>query len=580
MRPQSKFARRHLSLTLLAALFLLLVALPVLAEDGPDVVARDGSDIVLPQLDADELGVVSTEEDPLGLVPFSDFVKAHSFGIDVIEVWTCGIDDSPQRVVDKLRGQVTPYFDALSRGAYRTSFVVGGSLGSTGTESCLSETANRSPGTSNAALIAIPGGGGFAGPGNNGPHYPSNQRWAVVGYDHGFVTVAAHEIGHTIHFPHSFTGKAEGNDREYDNARDLMSGNYGTWTDDGSTHWGTYPWPYEAATINRYAAGWITPEEVRMVGVGRATFTLTPSSAGDEGYQMGVIRVDDGSYITLGASTKAPYDPIPQVWEGVDVYEVRKCPHENIVDCYNEQDFFGFRRHISRGDPFEFMKLEAYREPIDLVIPPGSTAEVGDRMVSVARGNGGRFLVEVSAGVFGDTKDSVFRKDIQWLLGERITLGCNPPENSLFCPGEGVTRGQMAAFLRRALPDLKESEGATDFSDDDTSVFEEDVEWLSSRGITRGCNPPANSAFCPTEPVTRGEMAAFLHRALPDLEPSRPPSEFTDVDGSSTFSDDIEWLSARGVTFGCNPPGNYEFCPNEPVTRGEMAAFLRRALTG
>jgi hypothetical protein len=35
------------------------------------------------------------------------------------------------------------------------------------------------------------------------------------------------------------------------------------------------------------------------------------------------------------------------------------------------------------------------------------------------------------------------------------------------------------------------------FSDDDGSIFEADIEWLAAEGITRGCNPPSNTMFCP-----------------------------------------------------------------------------------
>ncbi|RLE26461.1 MAG: hypothetical protein DRJ50_00860 [Actinobacteria bacterium] len=52
------------------------------------------------------------------------------------------------------------------------------------------------------------------------------------------------------------------------------------------------------------------------------------------------------------------------------------------------------------------------------------------------------------------------------------------------------------------------------FTDDDTSIFEADIEWLASEGITRGCNPPTNDRFCPDNNVTRGQMAAFLVRAF------------------------------------------------------------------
>jgi hypothetical protein len=51
---------------------------------------------------------------------------------------------------------------------------------------------------------------------------------------------------------------------------------------------------------------------------------------------------------------------------------------------------------------------------------------------------------------------------------------------------------------------------------------------------------------------------------------------FTDVPDTQTFHDDIEWLKDTGVTRGCNPPENTEFCPDRFTSRGEMAAFMKR----
>jgi hypothetical protein len=51
---------------------------------------------------------------------------------------------------------------------------------------------------------------------------------------------------------------------------------------------------------------------------------------------------------------------------------------------------------------------------------------------------------------------------------------------------------------------------------------------------------------------------------------------FTDVPDDNTFHDDIAWLADVGVTKGCNPPVNSEFCPEREVTRGQMAAFTHR----
>ncbi|MDH4115893.1 MAG: S-layer homology domain-containing protein [Acidimicrobiia bacterium] len=179
-----------------------------------------------------------------------------------------------------------------------------------------------------------------------------------------------------------------------------------------------------------------------------------------------------------------------------------------------------------------------------------------------------------ATGDFDDVAPSnVFADDIKWLAEAQITLGCNPPDNNLFCPGDNVTRGQMAAFLVRALG-LTAGDVDT-FTDDDNSVFQGDIEKLAKSGITRGCNPPTNDRFCPDDPVTRGQMAAFLVRAL-DLTES-DPDPFTD-DNGSVFEAEIAKLAHSGVTRGCNPPTNDLFCPDDFVTREQMAAFLHRAL--
>jgi len=169
----------------------------------------------------------------------------------------------------------------------------------------------------------------------------------------------------------------------------------------------------------------------------------------------------------------------------------------------------------------------------------------------------------------------LFASDIAWLYDAGITRGCNPPANDLYCPDDAVTRGQMAAFLVRAL-NLTAVDTAIDFVDDDGSVFEADIVKLATAGITRGCNPPLNDRYCPTDDVTRGQMAAFLVRAL-NLTAVNTAIDFVDDDGS-IFEADIVKLATAGITLGCNPPTNDEFCPEDPVTRGQMAAFLHRAL--
>ena len=88
-----------------------------------------------------------------------------------------------------------------------------------------------------------------------------------------------------------------------------------------------------------------------------------------------------------------------------------------------------------------------------------------------------------------------------------ITNGCT---EITFCPDEAVSREQMAAFLVRSLG-LEIWEGGTPLIDDDGSLFEAEIDTLNHHGITTGCT---ETTFCPTEAVTRGQMAAFLIRVL------------------------------------------------------------------
>jgi hypothetical protein len=174
-----------------------------------------------------------------------------------------------------------------------------------------------------------------------------------------------------------------------------------------------------------------------------------------------------------------------------------------------------------------------------------------------------------------DIGGSIFYDSIAYIWQEGITKGCNPPTNDLFCPNGNVTRGQMAAFLTRAL--ALPSPSGDHFTDDEASIFEGDINRLAEAGITKGCNPPANDRFCPEANVTRGQMAAFLVRAFGYTDVGSGDL-FIDDDGL-IFETDIDRLGTAGITKGCNPPTNNRFCPDDVLNREQMAAFLYRALS-
>jgi len=174
-------------------------------------------------------------------------------------------------------------------------------------------------------------------------------------------------------------------------------------------------------------------------------------------------------------------------------------------------------------------------------------------------------------GSFIDDDGNTHEGSIEAIAAAGITQGCNPPANTRYCPRDVVSRGQMAAFLSRAL---NLPEGSDRFVDDDGHLFESDIDRLAEAGITQGCNPPANTRFCPNDQMTRGAMAAMLTRAF---QLPAGQDRFVDDDGH-LFESDIDRLAGAGITLGCNPPANDRFCPDDTVTRDQMASFLTRAL--
>lgn len=107
----------------------------------------------------------------------------------------------------------------------------------------------------------------------------------------------------------------------------------------------------------------------------------------------------------------------------------------------------------------------------------------------------------------------------------------------------------------------------------ETYIFFTQIGLLSAHGVTAGCG---GGNFCPEGVTTRGQMAVLLLRSMGVDDPPTPPSQtFMDVPPSHPFFKYIEELAARGVTAGC---GSGNFCPDEFVTREQMAIFIERAL--
>jgi hypothetical protein len=110
-----------------------------------------------------------------------------------------------------------------------------------------------------------------------------------------------------------------------------------------------------------------------------------------------------------------------------------------------------------------------------------------------------------------------------------------------------------------------------------TSPFNRFIEALLHYGVTGGCSA---TAYCPSTPTTREQMAVFVLAARDGtgfVPPACTTPMFPDVPASSPFCRWIEELARRGVVGGC---GGGSYCPSSEVTREQMAVFVLRTLDG
>ena len=138
-----------------------------------------------------------------------------------------------------------------------------------------------------------------------------------------------------------------------------------------------------------------------------------------------------------------------------------------------------------------------------------------------------------------------------------------PCDPGLFCTYNPLTRGEMAAYLSR-LRALPEAT-VDHFDDDDGTQYETHINRAAEAGLLIQCG---SRAFCPTRNLRRSEAAVFIARAL-GLEPS-VNDHFSDDNG--TFAEpSINAMVDAGLMTGC---GDGRFCPSGPVTKGQASAWL------
>ncbi|GEM_PF-3003729 len=161
---------------------------------------------------------------------------------------------------------------------------------------------------------------------------------------------------------------------------------------------------------------------------------------------------------------------------------------------------------------------------------------------------------------------------IEAIYQSGLTGGCSV-DPLMYCPEATVTRAQMAVFLEKGIHGAEFTPLDVDptFGDTVGHWAEDWIEALYSDGITVGCG---SGNYCPDHGTTRAQMAIFLLK-------SKYGAGYTPPDVAPTFGDTIghwaedwiEQLATEGITAGCGG-GNY--CPDNSVTRAQMAVFLTK----
>ena len=207
--------------------------------------------------------------------------------------------------------------------------------------------------------------------------------------------------------------------------------------------------------------------------------------------------------------------------------------------------------------------------------------------------------------MFTDVSDGhAFGDAINCVAYYSVTNGTG--DGSTYSPNDDVTRAEMAVFIARAagLADVSLSSGSGGFSDigDVWQEAQDAINGLAASGMI-----PKGGAYRPDDAITRGEMATFLvgllAKAAPNVTVTSAGAILLGTGGQAAAADDyfadarasvpagndaeISAIYELGITKGASAaavqddtktPIDFNYEPFGTVNRGEMAAFITRAL--
>ncbi|MBL8211366.1 MAG: S-layer homology domain-containing protein [Bryobacterales bacterium] len=221
-------------------------------------------------------------------------------------------------------------------------------------------------------------------------------------------------------------------------------------------------------------------------------------------------------------------------------------------------------RLVNGGYMFPAFEVPASHGPVNaipnrLIVGANIDASGALTYLGIPDVKAGEDKFELSSGV-----------SVRW--GDFFGASIDPVRGGLWTFGEySKTRGQVSGrwgTWAAYFPWITTQE-FTDVSS--SNSFFDFVNVMKLWSITTGCTP---TTYCPGESVKRGQMAVFLIRSMLGDNFTFPQTPyFTDVPATHTFFKYIQKMRELGITSGCTAT---TYCPDNNVTRGEMAVFLTR----